>query len=234
MTGLPTVPSQPNLTWAIRWSVVLHSTLAVALLVGRFVVPTDRIVILPSLRVDLVGLPDVLKKDLSKMDLSQPPAETALPSRKARSADEVGLKNSSQADKVRRERMKNAMDRIKALNKIQEAAPIKGNKISKGSSVTGDAKESIERTYYDDLHARLQRFWSLPVWLERQNLSAQVTVTIDSQGRVIGYNFVKRSGHSRFDQEVARTIESAQPLPAPPAELLRTLRRQGIVLGFPL
>jgi TonB family protein len=175
--------------------------------------------------------------------IKEPPVEKAAP-------DELVLHpKKAQAEKTpepkkkvseaQEKRLKAAMDRIKALSKIhadtdsektEDAPPIKGNKISKGNSQDGDAKESDSANYYDTVRAKLQENWALPVWLSRQNLSAQIEITIDGRGQVRDFRFAKPSGNAQFDAAVKRTLQESQPFPAPPEDLLGN----GILIGFPL
>ena len=74
-----------------------------------------------------------------------------------------------------------ALERLK--DKTEEAPPaeddeaivIKGNQVSKGTSLSGDAKEQAQAGYYDLLRDSLAEYWSLPVWLQRQSSSAPWT-----------------------------------------------------------
>ena len=105
----------------------------------------------------------------------------------------------------------------------RSAPPIKGNKISKGTSLSGDAKESDQANYYDQFLGRLRDNWALPVWLSRQNLSAQVQIYIDARGRLHGFRFVKLSGNAQFDDAVKQALEESAPFPAfRPRSCLRT------------
>ena len=208
---------------------------------------------IPSLRVDVVGLPDVLKKDKMiqpddiakalekakeaakniKPVIKKPepkPLETAAP-------DEMLVKpKPMDTQKDREKRNKGALDRIKALEKLlaQPKVIVKGNKISKGTSLSGEARENAESGYYDSLRSRLQQNWDLPVWIQRQNLSAQVQVFIDGRGQIANFVFMKTSGNPQFDDNVKKTLAQSQPLPIPPAGLSDSMLTRGILIGFPL
>jgi len=133
------------------------------------------------------------------------------------------------------------MARIKALEKIaamqktaSDAEPIKGNIISKGSSISGEAKTSLETTYYDVVLEKIRSNWELPKWLQEQNISAKVLILLDRNGQITSYQLVKPSGNEQFDQEVKRAIEVSAPFPAPPTAVIPDVGTQGIQLGFPL
>ncbi|MEN9723886.1 MAG: hypothetical protein RJB38_1872, partial [Pseudomonadota bacterium] len=62
----------------LRWSLGLHAALALIVVVQSLVFPSPPRAYKPALRVDLVGLPDILKKDLSQISPAVP-AEPAAP-----------------------------------------------------------------------------------------------------------------------------------------------------------
>ncbi len=262
--------TERDLSTGVKWSVILHLSVAIFVLLKSLVFPSKPVVYVPTLRVDIVGLPDVLKaeknrlakmpiaEDVAKLDptklqeelrraekeaknlkppkLKTSPTETASP-------DELVLKPKTGAvdPKARERQMKNALARIEALAKIsaesggsaKEETLIKGNRISRGTSLSGDARESAQASYYDALRERLQENWALPVWVARQNLSAQVQIYITAQGRLENFRFLKLSGNAQFDDAVKRAIHESQPYPRPPAEIAQIVR-DGITVGFPL
>lgn len=57
---------------AIKWSFSLHGAVAVFAIFKSLVFPSAPVMLAPSLRVDMVGLPDILKKDLSRVSKALP------------------------------------------------------------------------------------------------------------------------------------------------------------------
>jgi TolA protein len=273
--GLPQPPSkspphvaEQGYARALKVSFGIHVAALVFIVFKSLVFPSKPKPYVPSLRVDMVALPDVLKKDLQNLPLNEsskqiseaiknaekeakelakpvvkePPIEKAEP-------DEMVLKpkkTSPEADKKatakREKKLMSSLDRIKALAKIEgdtqteaktSGVIIKGNQISKGSSLSGDARESDAR-YEDAVLSKLQQNWSLPVWLSRQNLSAKVRIFIDSRGRVRNYRFEQPSGNPQFDAAIKKTIEDSQPFPPPTEEVASSVLVDGIAFGFPL
>lgn len=252
----PTLPSDRDYEHGLKLSLALHVALLVAVIIKTTVFPDKSIPYVPTLRVDIVGLPDVLKKDLKNQPATKEISQILkkaeqdaekikpkkLPPMKKEIAepDEMALhpkQASKETEKAREKRLKAALDRMKALAEIQRetsAPPVKGNKISKGTSLSGDARESDQANYYDTVRARLQENWALPVYLSRQNFSAKVLVYIDSGGRLHGYRFVQGSGNSQFDTYVKKALEESAPFPAPPEEFASAVLVNGITFGFPL
>lgn len=150
-------------------------------------------------------------------------------------------------------KQQNAMDKLKAmaaLDKIKEevaaekkkdaghgkkdegSQAIKGNQVSAGDSLTGLNKLQHD-TYVSDLDRHIKQHWSLPEWLAKRDLKAQVRVQVDARGLVIGKKIVKSSGNPSYDDEVLATIEKSSPFPAPPAKFVSLLESEGILIGFP-
>lgn len=261
-------PQDRDFRIGIRRSIGAHLAVALFILIKSLVFPGTPTRYTPTLRVDIVGLPDQLKKDLAQIrghlkpppsvaDLSKSLKETAEKAKNIKikplppaPPDEMVLKPKSQtpsADKAKEKNLhkknKSALDRIKSLERISDEPPsaeahqtslIKGNRVSKGTSLSADAKESAEANYYDQLRDRLQDYWALPVWVARQNLDARVRIFIDHRGRLKGFQFLKNSGNTQFDEAVKRSIQESQPFPAPPDDIASTVLSSGVIVGFPL
>ena len=131
-----------------------------------------------------------------------------------------------------------ALARLKALQKLKDQKKkdqpqeFKGNQISKGNSLTGLAKLHHE-SYLDDLDSHIRSFWNLPEWLANGNLKARIMLQIGKNGDIQGKTFVMKSGNDLFDQHVVTTLEKANPLPAPPANLVDFYATKGVEIRFP-
>lgn len=253
---LPSPYHAQELPSGLKYSLALHAAIALIVLLKTLVFPGKPIAYIPALRVDLVGLPEQLKseirnptplpttptpqKEAPKPTVKEPVAkEPVMKEAHPKEPDEIGLKKS---EKIREKRMESSLARIKALAKISSespakaatAAPVMGNKISKGTSLSKNAQESDQANYVDTLQNALQQNWTLPMWLERQQLNAKVMIFIDSNGRLIRYKFLQTSGSAPFDEAVKRTLLQSQPFPAPPPEIASSLESNGVMVGFPL
>lgn len=251
---------------ALTWSLGAHAALALLVIVKSLVFPGEPILIAPALRVDVVGLPDLLKKDLSQVSKTQPKEDLVeklqeaakeakkiepIPAQEAPKPDELVL-NPKKTDKVakpekesaadRQKRLDAALARIRSLDRLkdqseekEDAVIIKGNQISKGTSLSGDAREQANAGYYSLVQDALASEWALPPYLARQTeLKAQVMIRIDPAGTVIDSKFIQESGNEQFDKAIRDTISRAQPLPKPPKDLQETVSGRGIAVGFPL
>lgn len=243
-TQLQTAQPENEFQMGLWISIALHLVFVAVLFWGakRATDPEKLTPVLPTLRVDLVGLPDQLKSEMvnpapyvpRKEEISrekntpkihQPPVPS--------DAMKIPSKNKKETKKDTSKRMKNALERIKALSKIQEevteSQAVKGNQISKGSSLSANAQTSTTPSYAEHVRERLQSYWALPPWIARQKLSAQVEVEINAAGMVSRLQFLRPSGNQQFDNEVKKTIQASQPFNPPEGG-----NSAKIVVGFPL
>jgi TolA protein len=241
------------------WSLGFHAAALAFILIKSVFFPGEPIRIVPTLRVDMVGLPDVVKKDLPSLSkLTAKPVEAKADPKTNDAKNEVAAKDelvfkpkekAKERDERKKEsaekekKLKAALNRIKALDRIREedksessdeGVVIKGNKVSPGSSLSGEAREAAEASYFEKVRDKLSDSWALPPWLAKKELSAQVRLNISAIGVVTSFEFIKSSGNPQFDAAVKTAIREAQPLPKPPANIYTVIGAQGIVVGFPL
>ncbi len=235
----------------ISFSIAIHLALIIFFSLKSALFPDTAREYIPSLRVDLVALPTQKKTEIvepKKPDAPVPetqtkPKDETKPDIKAdQDPGDFAVKKKKKAEHAKKEKeaakkLKAALDRIKALERVKALTAgeeVKGNKISKGSALTGEAKTSLETTYDDVILERVRSNWELPKWLQEQNLSAQVLLFIDGRGQIRSFKIVKSSGNDQFDSEVKRTLQASAPFPLPPTEIASDLVSNGIKLGFPL
>lgn len=226
------------LTRAIKVSLIAHVSLLAILFLKSIILPSDPRTkeYIPSLRVDLVALPDQKTTDhvTPAMPTPAPVHDSVKESSKKEAVPPVEKGDYTLNKKKSKDRLKNALDRIKSLEKIKEGEQIKGNQVKKGSSSKGIVTESVETTYYDVLHDKIVNEWELPQWLKDKNLSAKVLIKIDRRGMITQTHFIKSSGNEQFDAAVKRTLQASVPFPAPPTSILATVSQDGVVFGFPI
>jgi outer membrane biosynthesis protein TonB len=245
---------------AIQLSIAAHIVLFVVLFLKTLILPSSPDVkeYLPSLKVDLVALPDQKAAEVTtpapapaapeEIKAPEKPAEPVsektsekLADKKAEKTKETPgdyslkkKKSKELAKEQARERMQSALARIKALEKIRAGEQIKGNKIMTGSSAKGVLNENAETVYNDIVRDRISAEWELPQWLQDQNLTAKVLIRIDRRGVISLVRFIRTSGNAQFDTAVKRTLLAASPIPPPPISVLPSVSQEGIVLGFPM
>ncbi|MBI3542004.1 MAG: TonB C-terminal domain-containing protein [Deltaproteobacteria bacterium] len=261
MTLLRDSPYDAEQFWkGFKLSAAAHAALTIAAVALSLAVPREPTKFLPSIRVDLVALPDVKKADLGKLDdinekLKEASQESKklLEKSKAKKAepvptppDEMALKDKTKPKEKEKEKSKdsskkdlqNALDRIKALAEIEKdtkQSKNKGKPPVRGNKVSqGDSATGAPtidmNAFVSKMRSRLQENWNLPVWLSTKNLDAKVVVFLDRAGFVKNTVLAKSSGNKQFDDYCLKTIRMAQPFGAPPDDILS----DGVTLGFPL
>ncbi len=231
---------ESKLARGLKKSFVFHAALIFFFTIKTLILPEKITPYVPTLRVDIVGLPDHLVKDQGTIPLSdtQEPAKAKKAKTTAKDVDLPVKDPLYESEKSKQARMSQALKRLQSLEKIRSENEmpevIKGNVVSKGESLTGETNETLSSKYLDSVLQKLRLNWELPLWLSRQNLSAQVSVTIDPRGALQGMRFIKLSGNPQFDDAVRQAIIKSQPFLPPPGELRETILLNGILLGFPL
>jgi len=234
----------------IKKSAILHGFILLAIAVKSIVAPSDPEIYVPSLRVDIVDLPQLTRKELETITPGKPikekEAEIIEAPKPETKSDDMVLKEKDGKKKEKKlnaleDKKTSALTRIRALEKIktrdqteEEKALIRGNKLSAGASTSGDAKETADPRYEDTVLQAIRQNWTLPIWLSRQNLSALIQIKIESSGRVASKSFQRSSGNKQFDNAVLQAIDDSQPFDAPPEKDRSRILDNGILLGFPL
>lgn len=102
-------------------------------------------------------------------------------------------------------------------------------------SVEGTAQSAEEGdAYFTAVHDAILENYVVPSVIserERMYLNASVLAWIGADGRILKHQFQKKSGNSVFDQALELAIQRSR-LPAPPSDLARSLRDNGVVLNF--
>lgn len=206
-----------------------------------------------AIRVDMVALPDKLKEaseapapapvvELKKPDVLPPVPKEATPKI---DTSKVNLN----ANQKLKESQAKALEKLKAMEamkkllesqnrkdyldrKAQFEKQYKGNQVSAGASMVGVQKMQFD-AYISDLDRQIKKYWALPEWLARGQLTARAMVRIDSAGQVLEKRITKSSGNPTYDSLILKAIEDAIPFPPPPEKFQGVLGSQGVVFGFP-
>jgi len=103
-----------------------------------------------------------------------------------------------------------------------------------GSALGTAATPEEGDEYFTAVHDAIHQNYVVPSVIserERMYLAGTVVVWIGPDGRIIKYDFQKKSGNTFFDQALVIAIEKTK-VPPPPPDLLRLVRDTGIALEF--
>lgn len=100
---------------------------------------------------------------------------------------------------------------------------------SRGNTGSAQSLGVLEQQYYATIMGHVKQYWQPPdVKSWDPNLLAIVSITITANGQIVSQSFEKESGDRLFDQFVLKTLEAANPLPAPPP----ALQKQRLDIGL--
>ena len=228
---------QPSYPPLIGLSFFLHILMfGIFTVKGVFFPHNERIEYQPSVRVDIVALPD---KAMPAQPAPQTNATQMAPPSPPKGTD--AAVNPQQSQKSREELRRQALARIKNIAQNQPqpspqpatntvSGPIKGNRVTEGSRLTGLSRIEYD-DYVDRLHTHLHAHWTIPEWLSAQGLSAVVLIYLDEQGYVIDTQMMQHSGNAHYDKSVLQAITRANPFPAPQNEFIDIVGLSGVTIN---
>ncbi|MBS1983968.1 MAG: TonB C-terminal domain-containing protein [Bdellovibrionales bacterium] len=213
-----------------------------------------------AIRVDIVDLPSLKLDDLAKVDATEDigavkpnkaepeppkskPSETAM-------IDRTQTAKAEEKKKPEKKKKESALDRLKALRdtmrvegRRQELMKklkgdkeggrpmLGGNVLSEGDSTSGDVA-TVHNAFVGKIKNHIRKHWSVPGWMTTGKFQARVVVKIAPDGRVLSFEFEKKSGNDEYDANVKRSIESSNPFPPPPPELKVFYMEEGLKWEF--
>ncbi len=251
------IPTQDDYKSGLVTSVGFHIALILIFTVKTVFFSGEAINYETAIRVDLVALPDKvssaetppLRPETKLPEAKTPPKPEPVKAKaepKAPVTPPVPVVDSKQKQKAALNKLK-AMEALENLknedqreSKASSAAPTKktgevkykGNILSPGTEITGLNKLQHEE-YIALLDRHIKENWTLPEWLAKKNLKAQIRVRIDDKGRIISKQLVRSSGNPAYDDIVKATIEKSEPFPVPPEKFSAVVSVNGILIGFP-
>lgn len=186
-----------------------------------------------SIRVDMVGLPDITPKKVEAKKKKEKPV--FIPEKKKKVK-----KPKKKPKKKDKKKEKNKKKDQKKNNKIQNTSSdskkdvVKGNQVSKGAK-EGEVLDSQQmeemNIYFSDVESRIRSYWNLPKYLIDLDLKIQIEIRINNQGKMTSKKIVVSSGNDLFDSQALKAMENASPYSPPPASV-RKIIRDGIVFNL--
>ncbi len=232
----------------IRFSIILHLVFFLLLFLGETFFSRDIIVIPPSVQIEMVALPDLVKNRGAPVKVQDPirdiaPRKSPPPPKKA---DRMKLSTRKKTKKSNLGALRNFRKKVQKKNKkllerkkkelerleTNFRRPLKGNQLHQGSSSSGERTKILDK-YLGYIRGKIQSNWTIPPYLESKNLKATVRLYIDAQGK-IRYSLKESSGNKVFDTQVKESLEKSNPFDAPPVDMRMDLMKRGLDLGFPL
>lgn len=198
----------------------------------------------PTVRVDLVALPDKPYREMKEMNEEIQKAQDAIREIKEKKGEltlqeKEGMKFSKKIE-LKRE-AKSAIERLKALQALEKRlrarkkeVELKGNVVTPGASLPSSGKENVLDEYRSVVSEKIKLRWALPSYLRKgreRELSGEIIIFLNPDGSIIRREIIS-SGVQEFDGYMNQALEEALPFPSVPEALRRELRYDGVSITF--
>jgi len=109
---------------------------------------------------------------------------------------------------------KKERDNTRGIEAVKNEASAKGARgaPSKGAQITSDS-------YFALITGKIRNEWEIPPGFDSSGLEVEISIKIDSNGKVVSKTIEKSSGNDFFDKFALQAISKASPLPPPLTEM---------------
>lgn len=246
-----------NFKKGVYFSFVAHVAIILFMIVKVTLFPSQEINFAEAIRVDMVGLPEKYDSNIlpEKLEEAEKPEEKKLPEKineKTKTEDKKEkVPDTIKIDKAKN-KQKEALDKLKKLSAIEKikqavqkeesqkqeklsqenAKPIKGQVISKGTALTGLAKIQSNE-YLSKLDQKIKTNWQLPQWLIGKPLKTKILLKINPNGEIADRRIYQSSGNPTYDEYSLLAVDKSAPFPVVPEKFTEVFKEDGVIIGFP-
>ena len=198
-----------------------------------------------SINVDVVGMPNVLKKDLALLNQQKEEVthvikhdEMVLPNSKKTAAEKKNalaqLKDNLQTESTYLKKIKiiKGIKQSIGIGKITDKVEKPGIGSGTGSGVGNSTDNIPSNPYFNTMKDMIKSYWKVPGWVNLNGLNTLILVKVNSSGDIYEIEVTKQSGNPTFDNLAYNAVKNASPFPTPPISLKDTLQ-DGVILSFP-
>jgi colicin import membrane protein len=206
--------------------------------------------VIPSIRVDVVGMPKMTLQELKKLSSGEGGGST--------SEEDQSITKEESDSLTFKKKGKNLSEilRLEALKKISlkeetqktgkggkgkikgdlSELVLEGNKISKGMAIIGDTRGMVMGAfgqYVSSIPDFVRPNWKLPATLLESNLNCRVRIYLNADGKLEKAELFESSGNKEYDKRAIQAVMNSS-FPKPSKEIIDKVRSGNILLGFPL
>jgi len=193
------------------------------------------------INIDVVGLPNVLKKDLPLLNKEVAKEGEEEETKKEEMAVPVPEKDNKKIAQKKSSLIAKVKDSVREeqsyLTKIKI---IKGLQVQKGTGTAnttatgiGVSSDAVQANpYFQTIKEYVRNYWKIPNWINAEGLNTLVTLKISGDGEVSELIISQSSGNPEFDELALNSVKNAAPFPPPPISVRETLE-SGVILSFP-
>lgn len=187
------------------------------------------IILKTSMQVNLVALPE--KKAIS---IEKPKKDKAIlwknkKTKKRRSKLQQKNILKKIQKRLRKKQQKNILKKIK---NTKQKKTEKNSNTRAGNQLSSVLQNQIQN-YSGQLKRHVHSFWSIPQWVDPNNLKVEIIVYLNKNGELLQAKYFSKSSNEDFNTQAFNALSSASPYPYPPEALVDVLEDLGIVFSFP-
>ncbi len=194
------------------------------------------------INIDVVGLPNILKKDLAlvnKEEAKEGAEETVAPKKAEMSLPDKENKNIEEKKSSLIAKVKDSVKQDQSyLTKIKIIKGLRSQKgVSGGTSMSsggiGVSSDSVHANpYFQTIKEYVRNYWRIPNWINAEGLNTLLTLKVSGNGEISDLAVSKSSGNQEFDDLALNSVKNAAPFPPPPISV-REILESGVILSFP-
>lgn len=193
--------------------------------------------LLPTIKVDLVGLPELRPLD-TKPVLKEEPKEIATKTKEEviiEPKNEIKNFKKEKQKKGEDERLKRVVEKEELSDAISKIAKLKREESNVESSLNkGNIKSTEEHDsdpYKLYLNETIYKNWTPPLRRKIGEIP-RFQMFINENGWVLRFIMVKSSGNIEYDKAAEHAIKKSSPFSLPPGRLQRELEKDGVIIDF--
>ena len=191
----------------------------------------DKVIAPVSIRVDMVGLPDLASK---KEPVEAKKEKAVLLPEKTKKKTSKKEKDSKKTKDLKKKEAAKTQKKQKDLPDPKQEIN-KGNQLtegeSKGEEILSSQQMAEINIYMMAVKEQIIENYNLPKYLTDDKLTAQIEIRINSKGEMIYKQISSSSNNELFDSQVLKAIENAAPYPTPP-DSVKNLIQDGIIFNL--
>jgi len=173
--------------------------------------------------VDLVAMPNILKKDL------------ALINEKKVDKEQMVLKQSTNIDRLKTiKKLREKIDKnnyLKKINQVRGLGVVFSEQANLGVSSNKELDEKDK--YFIKLKNIVNSNWNLPSWVDFENKKVLIKVYIENDGSLIRLDLLKSSNDNELDDSAINAIKKSEPFLIAPEKFKEDIKKNGIIFSFP-
>ncbi len=163
----------------------------------------------------------------------EPQKEIVINPEETKTSEPTSKKENKKKEDEFSKKLLSSISKVKKMMDSRDNSPPIGNP---NGSPFGDSSEGqVGDIYLTEIYNKIKSNYVIPDIItdkQRKELRAIVVIYIDSSGKLIKYEFEKKSGNPHFDNALINAIRRSSPFKQPPIERVKNYKTEGIGINF--